>query len=310
MAATPSAPTSSAAANVRVTSAERYYARRLGRSVHADGSLAAIIASAAFVDEAVERLAVGYLRHGVIADPYPRWVLLAHAEALAWSASLMPPPGYQPRSYFAIVNKTIDAISERPDITAWLARRSPAQLLAFRGSRLRRIDAVLTGVWTRLADSLQKAELITNATDIHLAPDARSAVRTQELGFLMELRSACRALGEKIETFPLRVGRGKKVDVGLLEFYRGVLLHFVAQQLPLPRAMDMADLSMYWQLEDGDRIEIRNRWRARLTEPWADEIRRGVHQLFDEGSEVGESDDLTRERRYPSAATRFCLALL
>lgn len=272
----------------------------------ADGSLAVIIASAAFVDEALERLAVGYLRHEVTAEPYPHWVILGHREALAWSASRVPPPGYQPRPYFAVVNEAINAICERPDIAAWLARRSPEQLVALsRGMRLQRIDSVLSGGWTTLAESLREAEVNANSTNLHLA---RSAVRTQELGHLMQLRSACRGFGENIESYPMPAGRGRKVEVGLLEFYRGTLMHFAAQLYPLPAPMDMADLSMHWGLENGDRNEIRDRWKARLKEPWADEVRRGVDQLFGEG-QVDDNDVQPLRERYPSAATRFCSAL-
>jgi hypothetical protein len=222
----------------------------------------------------------------------------------------MPSQGPEAPAYLRVVNNTIDAIAARPAIAEWLARRSPEQLRHLPGSAFRRIQSVLSDPnRTSLADSLRAAEAVANGTNRHLGADAHSPTKRSEIGQLAQLRSACRAFGENIRKLPMGQGAGNRVDVGQLEFYRGVLLHFVAQGFARPSPMDMADMSMYWELEGGERDEAKNRWRARLGEPWAKEIECGVDRLF--GQFVGdEHGRATRESRYPSAATSFFLAML
>lgn len=254
----------------------RYEKRHRDRTAEEDGSFAAGFGAMDVMRARAKRTAIALASNGrVEVEPLPACavrgivqLILVNARAVDEFKSLFPTP-------YAFVRVTQERLARAPSFRGVAA--DPVKLEASRLKLLSNVHELGDISGDRMEAQLNLARSRMEGREAPREPGQSDIHHTMKIGCATDIYGACKNYGEQLLA---QREHGAPTQEQHVSFYFGVYLHFLANGFKKPTPTDCGDLSLHWLFDEGTREAVIDRWRKRLEQPWAGEMRALAHEIL------------------------------
>lgn len=257
----------------------RYAKRHPGRTADEDGSFAAGFGAMDAIRMRANATAIALASDDRVDVPrLPDYAVRGIVQVILINARAVDEfkPLFETTPY-NYVRATQDRLARAEALRTIVA--DPNKLDECRLTFLSKVNALGDISGERMEAQLHLARARMESCEVPRDPTHSDVVHTMKLGCAADIYGACKKRGHR-----LLAGRGSGAppQEQHISFYFGVYLHFLANNFKVPTATDCADLSLHWLFDSGTREGVIDRWRNRLRQDWAKEMRVLAHELFAE----------------------------